>query len=182
MRSSTGWRSITIGVFLGRWARSARCNSNGLDSLPKKSEPRNAAGCGMRFPGARSPCMQAATTSALNSALCSRRRRRPSATWLEIVFTCPPELLVDTRLLCAYRNFKMGRPAAYTEVALRVCLPNPRVCEPVVLQWRGRIVDDEELAVAGAVEKRRHGFLEKQGWVVIENKRRGEPHLNHIRR
>jgi len=33
---------------------SARCNSNGLGSLPRKSELRNAAGYGMRFPGARS--------------------------------------------------------------------------------------------------------------------------------
>jgi hypothetical protein len=32
---------------------SARCNLNGLGSLPRKSEPRNAAGYGMRFPGAR---------------------------------------------------------------------------------------------------------------------------------
>ena len=34
--------------------RHVRCNSNGLGSLPRKSEPRNAAGQGMRFPGARS--------------------------------------------------------------------------------------------------------------------------------
>ncbi len=35
--------------------------------------------------------MQAATTCALNSALCVRRRRRPALTSLEIVCTCPPK-------------------------------------------------------------------------------------------
>jgi hypothetical protein len=32
---------------------------------------------------------------------------------LEIVFTCPPRVEVDTRLLCVCREFKMVRLDAY---------------------------------------------------------------------
>ena len=50
----------------------------------------------------------AATTSALNSALCVRRRRRPSE-----VFTCPPRIWMDTMLPNGALTSKMGLPAGY---------------------------------------------------------------------
>jgi putative transposase len=65
-RSSIGWRSTTIDAFTRRWAMSARCNSNGLGSLPRKREPRNPASYGMRFPGAWSPNGRDACVSPLS--------------------------------------------------------------------------------------------------------------------
>ena len=58
-------------------------------------------------------CAHAAMTKALNSALCSRRRRGAGSATIIEVFTCPRKSFMDTRLLCCGSAIKMTLPDGY---------------------------------------------------------------------
>lgn len=63
----------------------------------------------MDAPGLR----QAATASALNAAVCVRRRRRPDPSC--IVYSCPRTKIADTIILRRYPLAKVSSPAAYSD-------------------------------------------------------------------
>ena len=90
----------------GAKSRSLVSNSGGPDHRVHDERGGDELTAGQRRRDLLAAC-------ALNSALCVRRRRRPSLIWLGIVFTCPWRIQVDTRLLHHSPGIKMGWLAAY---------------------------------------------------------------------